>query len=562
MRSFGPFAWNRRCGRSVAVGPILLALLISGCTRVASGSNPDTASGATVRFAIAADPQTLDPLFAHADANSVEQQLARLTFEPFIDVDERGRPVPVLLDRIPTVANGGISHDGRTIVYHLRPGVTWSDGTPVTARDVLFTLRAITDDRNPVRSREGYDRIARAQRIDDRTVRMVLRSAWAPAVATLFSYGTAPQYVLPAHLLAGVSPLDRASFGSLPVGDGPYRLVSWQRGERLVYAPNPRYWRGGPRRPRLDVRVIADPGANFTALQSGALDWNLISPVQQRSISSKPDLVFRAVPLALVAGIAINTTHPPLDDVDVRRAIAASIDRKAISDKITFKRYPVVDTAQPLWSWAHDPSVHLPAYSPVRADALLDRAGWRRGADGLRRKNGAPLSLTYVQFPESQTGVRVADFVERELHARGIDVGLKSVTNAKLFLPASQGGTLASGDFDLAYVPWPMGADPDDSFLLTCRGAANYMRWCDPTVDALEQRVLVAPSVDERKRLYSQIQLRVAQAVPIVYLFNPSYVYAYRQTLGGFAPNAFNPTWNAYDWRNERNAFPPAKVPR
>jgi peptide/nickel transport system substrate-binding protein len=516
----------------------LWAFLGVGCTRVETAGAP-AAPAASVRFAIAADPQTLDPLFAHADANSVEQQVARLAFEPFIDIDQRGRPVPVLLDRIPTVANGGVSRDGRTIVYHLRRGVTWQDGVPVTARDVLFTLRAIVDDRNPVASREG----------DDRTVRITLRSAWAPAVATIFSYGTAPQYVLPAHLLEAQTPLDRSPFGSAPVGDGPYRFVSWERGERLVYEANPHYWRGMPAIPRLEISIIADPGANFTALQSGAIDWNLISPVQQQSVLHAPGLAFRSVPLALVAGIAINTTHPPLDDVRVRRALAASIDRQAISDKITFKRYPVVDTAQPLWSWAHDPHVHLPAFSPTTADALFDAAGWHRGSDGMRVKNGQRLALTYVQFPESQTGVRVAAFVERELRARGIDLAIKSVTNAELFLPKSQGGALASGDFDLAYVPWSMGADPDDSFLLTCAGAGNVMRWCDPRVDALEARALVAPTVAERTRLYAQIEARVAAAVPIVYLFNPSYVYTYRQPLSGFAPNAFSPTWNAADWR-------------
>ncbi len=530
----------RRAGLAV-----LLAVL-AACTRTGTAT---TAPTAAVRFAIAADPQTLDPLFAHADANSVEQQLARLAFEPFIDIDARGRPVPVLLARIPTVANGDLSRDGRTIVYHLRRGVRWQDGVPVTAADVLFTLHAIVDPRNPVGSREGYDRVARADRIDDTTVRVVLKAPWAPAVATLFSYGTAPQYVLPAHLLAHEPRLDRATFGAAPVGDGPYRFVSWERGEHLVYAANPSYWGGVPAAAQLDIRVVADPGTNFTALLSGALDWNLIAPVQQRAMPPRADIAFRYVPLALIAGVAFNTAHPPLDDVRVRRAIAASIDRQAISDKITFKRYPVVDTAQPLGSWARDPAVHLPAYDPAAADRLLDAAGWVRGPDGMRARAGKRLALTYVQFPESQTGVRAAAFIERELHARGIDLTLKSVTNAKLFLPKSEGGALASGAFDLAYVPWPMGADPDDSFLLTCDGPANVMRWCDPQVDALERRALTAPAQADRKALYSAIERRVAAAVPIVYLFDPSYIYAYRTALRGFAPNAFNPTWNAARWK-------------
>jgi peptide/nickel transport system substrate-binding protein len=544
------FGRSRKSGLTAARAILVAAtfLALSACTR--TGGAPEAAgSSSTVRFSIAADPQTLDPLFAHADASSVEQQLARLVFEPFLDIDAHGRTVPVLLARVPTTANGDLSRDGRTIVYRLRPGARWQDGVPVTARDVLFTLHAIADDRNPVRSREGYDRIARAERIDDHTVRVVLKAPWAPAVATLFSYGTAPQYVLPAHLLEREARLDRAAFGDAPLGDGPYRFTSWDRGNRLTYTADPHYWRGAPAVAQLDVRVIPDPGANFTALQSGALDWNLVSPVQWQSLRGGTGLAFRYVPLALIAGVALNTTHPPLDDPAVRRAIAASIDRRAISDKLTFGRYQVVDTAQPLSSWARDPHVHLPAFDPAAADRALDAAGWHRGPDGVRVKNGRRLALTYVQFPESQTGVRAADFIERALHDRGLDLTLKSVTNAKLFLPRSQGGTLASGDFDMAYVPWPMGADPDDSFLLTCDGPANYMRWCDPAVDALEARALIAPSRAERKDLYGRIEARVAAAVPIVYLFNPSYVYAYRPALGGFAPNAFNPTWNASDWR-------------
>jgi peptide/nickel transport system substrate-binding protein len=524
------------------VVPVLATLAACG------GSRPASAPAATVRFDLPADPATLDPLFAHVDANSVEGQVARLAFEPFIDIDASGKSIPVLLARIPTVANGDLSRDGRVITYHLRPNVHWQDGPLVTARDVLFTLRAIVDPRNPVRSREGYDRITSAERLDDRTVRIRLRSPWAPAVATFFTYGTAPQYVLPEHLLAGRANLAQDAFGAHPVGNGPFRFVRWDRGERLIYEANRAYWSGRPAVQRLELHVVPDPGTNLTLLRSDAIDWNLIAPAQQATLTDKPALAYAIAPLALVAGIALNTTHPPLDDVRVRRALAASIDRASISRKITYGRYPPIDTAQPLTSWAHDPGAHLPAYDPRAADALLDAAGWKRGIDGMRMRGGRPLVLTYVQFPETTTGVRVATVVQSELTARGIGVTLKSISNAQLFLPAAQGGTLAGGAFDLAYVPWPMGADPDDSFLLTCRGTANYMRWCDPAVDALEARAIATPDRAERAALYAQIARRVAAAVPIVYLFNPAYVYAYASRLHGFAPNAFIPTWNAAAW--------------
>jgi peptide/nickel transport system substrate-binding protein len=518
-------------------------LWANGCERTAR-----TPPSGTVRFDLAADPRNLNPLFLTPDAASVEQQAARLAFEPFIDVDERGRPEPALLAEIPTLRNGGLAADGRTIRYRLRPSVEWSDGQPVTAKDVLFTLRAILDPRNPVRSHEGYDLIDRAYAVGPHTVVVHLRHAWAPAVMTYFSYGLSPQFVLPEHVLRAQVPLAHAAFNAAPsVGDGPYRFLSWRRGERLRYAANPRYWRGRPPSPNLDVRTIPDPSTNLLLLQSGELDWNLVAPAQLPVVRRDPSLGLRVVSTAVVAGLAFNASHPPLDDVRVRRAIAMSIDREEISRKITLGVYPVTNMIQPRFSWAFDPSVREPGYNPTGADRLFDRAGWKRGPSGLRQRNGRALRLTYVQFVETATGVRVATAVQAALGLRGIDVAVKSVSNAQLFLPRT--GVLAAGTFDIAYVPWTMGIDPDDSAVLGCGAPSNYMRWCNAEVDRLEREALLSTETSARKRLYARIGSIVAREVPILYLFNADYIYAYRKRLRGFAPNAFLPTWNAYQWR-------------
>jgi len=514
-----------------------------------AGCSPSSqAARGTVRFDLAADPQNLNPLFLTPDAASVELQAARLAFEPFVDLDPAGRTVPALLEVVPTRANGGVSADGRTISYRLRRRVTWSDGQPVTSTDVLFTLKAILDPRNPVRSHEGYELIDRAFAPGPHTVVFHLRRPWAPAATTYFSYGISPQFVLPAHVLRAQSPLARAAFGSQPiVGDGPYRFESWRRGEGLRYVANPRYWRGKPAIAALDVRTIPDPSTNLLLLQSGELDWNLLAPAQLAVVHGDPHLRFVTVPTAVVAGLALNTEHVPLDNPAVRRAIAMSIDRREISQKITLGIYPVTDMIQPRFSWAFDSTVREPGYDPASADRIFDQAGWRRGSDGMRRRDGNLLQLVYVQFPESTTGVRVATTVQAELRDRGIDVVVKSVSNAQLFLPRT--GVLATGKFDLAYVPWTMGADPDDSSVLRCGAPSNYMRWCDARVDRLEDEALARTDPNRRKRLYREIATIVAEQVPIVYLFNADYVYAYRVRLHGFAPNAFLPTWNAADWR-------------
>ncbi len=260
-------------------------------------------------------------------------------------------------------------------------------------------------------------------------------------------------------------------------------------------------------------------------------------------------LAFAHASTALIAGIAVNTARAPLDDPRVRRALAQSIDRGGISTKVTLGRYPVADSDRPRFSWAYDAAVRQPTYDAAAADAAFDAAGWRRGADGLRRKAGKPLALTYVQFPETATGVASAAVVQRELYERGLDVTVKTISNAQLFLPAADGGSLATGRFDLAYVPWAMGADPDDRFLLACGAAQkNYMRYCNARVDRLEALAEAVPDRATRRQAYGEIDRIVAHDVPIVYLFNPSYVYAYQRRLRGFAPNAFVPTWNAYAW--------------
>ncbi len=534
-------------GRARSAAFVLaLSLALAGC---AHGGGGAAAARDGVRFDIAADPQTLDPLFAHVDASLVEPQLARLIFEPFFDLDERGRPVPALLREIPTLRNGGISPDARTLTYRLRKGVVWSDGVAVTAADVLFTLHALLDPANPVRSRAGYDLIDRATAPDPHTVVFHLKQPWAPAVATFFAYGTTPQFVLPAHVLRSETPLEHAPFASAPaVGDGPFVFREWHRGDRVVYVANPRYWRRRPAVPRIDVRVVPDPNTNLSLLRAGELDFNLIAPVQIQTVAGTPGVAFRDVPTALVAGLALEVRHVPLDDVRVRRALAQSIDRAAISRLITFGHYPVADSDRPRFSLAYERSVREPAFDAAAADRAFDAAGWRRTASGMRAKNGRPLELTYVQFPESTTGVRVATFVQAALRSRGVDLAVKSISNAQLFLPAS--GTLARGDFDLAYVPWTMGADPDDRFVFGCAGAdKNYMRFCDPAIDRLETRAAAEPSEAARRLAYVAIDRIVVRDVPVIWLFNPNYTYAYRTRLAGFAPNAFTPTWNAWQWR-------------
>lgn len=533
--------------------PLLFAALIfaslsAGCARVPSSApaHGDALNGgATIVFNISEDPHSLNPILAQ---NDDEHQVARLMFDLLLDVDDKGRLIPSLATSVPTRTNGGLSADGRTIVYRLRRGVVWQDGAPFTSRDVRFTWQAIVDKRNDVPSTHGYDLITSVETPDALTAVIHLRHAWAPAVATFFTYGATPMEILPAHLLEGARPLGASSFNQDPVGTGPYALTSWKRGEELTFARNPRYFRGVPRTQKVVAREVPDINTDLVMLRGGQLDWSLLSPAQRLALGPKSNLKIVYAPFAGFGAIAFNCRKPPFDDVRMRRAVAMAIDRKRLSDGITNGQYPVTDSDQPVFSWAYDATARLPSFDAAAAGRQLDALGWMRGPDGMRRKNGALLSLEFATFPEGDTAVRTAEYVQAMLRDRGISVEVKKISLSQFYLPKTEGGLLLSGTFDMAYIAWRTGADPDDSNIVTCAGVSNYAGYCSTRVDGLERQALVATTQAARKMLYARIQHSLAQDVPYDFLYAPEYGFAAQPALQGLRPSPFSPTWNAWQW--------------
>ena len=527
----------------------VLAALCASCVRMpAPRIEAVPGADATVRtiaFNVSEDPHSLNPLFARSDD---ERQLAHLCFEMLLDVDERSRQVPALAVQVPTLRNGGISRDGRTITYHLRRDVRWQHGSPLTSHDVWFTWRTIIDPRSGATSTQGYDLIDAIDTPDSHTAVIHLRRAWAPAVATLFTYGAHPVPLLPAHALERASRAAVERFNVHPVCSGPFVLESWERSSRLVYRANPQYFRGRPHSDRAIANVIPDFNTDLMQLRAGELDWSLLSPAQRIALGRMRGIRFVDVPFAGYGALTFNVRHPPFDDGRLRRAIAQSIDRHRLSQAITQGRYPVAESDQPRFSWAHDPSVRMPAYDPSAADRGFDAAGWRVGRNGVRQRHGQPLEINLTVFPEGDTAVRTAVYVQEMLATRGVAVSIKRVTLAHFYLPKSAGGLLMSGNYDLAYFAWRSGQDPDDSDIVTCAGTSNFAGYCNGEVDALEARALSVSDQRERAVLYARVQRIIARDVPYLYLYAPTYGYAASARLSGFAPTPFSPMAQAWRW--------------
>ena len=208
-------------------GALLLgsALALAACER----TSPPLAPGArgvrhawivpnVLRIGIQASPDTLQPLLT---SDTTDKMIGRLMFDPLVSVDASGKhAVPVLAARVPTLANGDIARDGRSITYRLRHGVRWQDGAPFTSRDVAFSWRAILNPANNVSSRGGYDLVTSVATPDAYTAVFHLKERYAPAVDTLFAESDTPMFIVPEHLLGRPPNVNAAAFNVAPIGHG------------------------------------------------------------------------------------------------------------------------------------------------------------------------------------------------------------------------------------------------------------------------------------------------------------------------------------------------------
>ena len=375
-------------------------------------------------------------------------------------------------------------------------------------------LRAILDPRNPVRSHEGYDLIDRADAPDDAHRRRAPQRAWAPAVDdVLLVRFRRRSSSCRRTSCARRQPLER---GAVQRGADrrrrtlSLRLVAARR--RLRYIAKRAYWRGKPPVARSTVRVVPDPSTNLCCCSPASSTGIWSRRRSSRSCAASRGIAFAKVPTAVVAGLAFNTRASAAR----RRARAPShrdVDRpRRDLAKITLGYYPVTNVLQPQFSWAFDPIDPRTGLRSGRAPTgCFDAAGWRRGADGAAAQGRRSLAADLHAIPgDRRRACASRRPCKRRCAQRGIDVDVKSVSNAQLFLPRT--GVLATGDVRPRLRAVDDGRRSRRLRDAGCGGASNYMRWCDPRVDALERLPLSTTDASANaKRLYARIGRIVAR---------------------------------------------------
>jgi len=524
----------------------LMALgALGGCGAKAPKPRPDTV--------IVRSPQEPDSLNPFLTGMSAATDAWQPIFSGLLTVDERMRFVPDLATEVPTPENGGVRAEGAGMVvtYRLRPGVSWHDGKPLTSRDVAFTARVLATPAVRVVEREGYDLVTRVDTPDALTARVHFKAVYAPYLK-LF------KAILPAHRLERSKDLNTDPFNRAPLGTGPFELVEWRAGERLLYRANPRYFRGRPGVEQLEIRVLPDDNAAFVQLKNGAIDvYQSVNLNQRDTLQRVPGVTVHETPALLWEHLSFNTESPFFRDARVRRAIAHAIDKELLSQKVYGGLWKPAWSDQNPLSWAYDPGLaqHTP-FDPARARRLLDQAGWLPGPDGIRARDGRRFSITLATTAGKKNRETAQLLIRHFLREVGIDVRLDNHPGVTLFA-AWPAGLLKSGRFEMAMWAWDTGPDPDNmntwhSTRIPPRGA-NQTRFKHPEVD----RLLVAATRTfrqaERQVIYRRISTILAQEAPNVPLLYWTSLDAVQARVKGFRPNPTSAgnLWNVWAWSLE-----------
>ena len=544
---------GRLASRPLQAILIAIALAGVGCSKVSTHAGGALqASGQTVpgviRYAIPNDLNTLNPVLGGL---AYENAIEAAVFDALVKLDDQQRLVPDLATEIPTRANGGISADGKTITYHLRRGVLWQDGAPLTSADVAFTFAKIMDPSVNAPNSGPYTHIQSIATPDAYTVVVHLRAPWAPAIGQLFCNGENGS-IIPKHLLENSKDFNHDLFGIHPVGSGPFRLARWGRGSDILLEANDRYFAGRPKIRTVVVQIIPDANTRLTTLTSHALDFATIgNPAEVAALRRVPGLRVLLVKNYSLTFVEFNVTRSPVDDVLVRRALVMALDRPMLTERTFVGTAIPADSFIPPFSWAYDADNASPPFDFAGAKRLLETAGWRAGPDGIRSKGTQRLAFDLLISTGSATAIALAEQLQQSWRALGVDV---SVRSEPLNVLRSPTGLLVTGQFQAALLSFIFDPDPDRSVNLGSQFIGprgfNDMRYRSAQSDDLAAAAVAVYDHAQRKPFYGELQRVWNRDLPIVPIAWDDNIDVINADWRGFRPEPVNSDlWNAVQWQ-------------
>ena len=501
-------------------------------------------AGGKINVGSAIEPETWNPLISELAA---VQDVGRLVFAGLLLQNEKGEWLPDLALEVPTQANGGISADGLTLTYRLKPNLKWQDGQSITAADIRFTYDFILKNRTQVPWREGYEKILSINAVDSSTVVIRFTEPY-PYALYLFPY------ILPGHRSADLSDLRQQNFNRLPVGSGPYVLKEWRQGDSLLFEANAQYHRGRPNLDSITYKIVPDRQIVLSQLKIGEVD--LVNNIgfdqleQLLSVTGVNTFLTRGV---VWEHLDFNTDNPLFLDSRVRQAIALGIDRTAIIEK-TLKNagFPAYTDIHPL-SWAYGANLTFPARNLPHARELMAAAGWRAGGDGILTREGRRMSFAVTVPAGERFRQQTAEALVAQLREIGVEMQVQMVDRRLFFADV-----LPNRRFVAAIFAWVGSTEPDNYDYWHSRriplpanrfSGKNYAGWKSAEVDNLLDSLRRAGPLESRREAYRRIQELLLIEAPVVPLYYRADVAAAKRSIEHFKPNPFAGNfWNVWEW--------------
>lgn len=525
----------------------------------------------TLRLLYWQAPTTLNP---HLSTGIKDREASSLILEPLAAFDENEALEPILAAEIPSLDNGGLSQDNRTVTWKLRQGVKWSDGTPFTAEDVIFTYDFISNPDTGSTSAEFYGGIDTVEAIDPQTARITFSqptASWSQAFV-----GTSGM-ILPKHIFQEhVGAKARSAPGNTqPVGTGPYRATEFKAGNIIIYEPNPNFRGDQPFFDRIELKGGGDAvSAGRAVLQTGGADfgWNIqAEPAVIQSLEAggkgRMEYVFKPLMERILINFSdpnqdvdgqrshADTSHPFLTDKRVRQAISLAIDRDTIVKQLYGPAGQVATNFIVAPQKYVSPNTRY-EFNLDKAKALLDEAGWvDSNGNGIRDQNGVEMNLLF-QTSVNPVRQKTQEVVKQNLAALGMQVELKSVDPSIYFGDPANPDSANTFYADLQMFAFDSETPEPDSYmnLYACEAIAqkenqwskeNISRYCNSEYDQLLTQLRSELDPDKRQQFFIQMNDLLIEDVAVIPLVHRSDALAISNSLSNVE---FSP-WSASTWR-------------
>ena len=479
--------------------------------------------GGTLIRRLESDIVTTNPVIA---ASIYDRWIVEYLFTPLIHLDQDLQPIPGLAE------SWDVEDGGKLYRFELNEKATFSDGTPVRASDVLFTLQKIVDPKSEAVQVVGafeYLDPAKTRVIDEHTIEIAFRE---PLAAQLIRFNDVN--VIPEHVYAKGD--FRQDYNATAVGSGPYRLVRREPGKEIVLERREDYWGQKPALRQVIFKVIGDHATAWNALRRGDIDESrIVSDVWLRE-SNNPELTkvidFKRFYTLSYNFLAWNGRHPLLRDMRIRRALAMCIPIDAVIQQLYHGTARAMTGPFVPDDFAYNPTVPAIRYDPDGARRLFASAGWLdSNEDGVLDKGGKPFELELMIMSGSQPTSQFAQMVQAEMKKIGVDLELATLD------PAIAVQRILSGNYQSAYLGFDLDNDPDPFSILHSsqfppRGQ-NFVYYSNREVDRLIEGARKEMDRSKRKDMYWRIHEIVANEQPYTWTIQVSSKWGVRKRVRG-----------------------------